>query len=130
MAAAKLIIAGPSGTEEILLDPQGITLGRSLNCDVVLEHESVSRHHTRIYQDPFGRWIVEDLDSRNGVLVDGQRIQAHAILPDQKINIANFVMSLSEESDLKMSSGSSIRSATTNPWTEGFSTSKTRVARS
>ena len=102
MPAAKLIIAGPSGPREILLDPQGITLGRSLNCDVVLEHDSVSRHHARIYQDPFGRWIVEDLESRNGVLVEGQRIQAHAILPGQKVNISHFVMSLSEDSFLEL----------------------------
>ena len=78
MADANLIITGPAGTEEVLLNPKGTTLGRDANCDVVLGSTSVSRHHARIYRDPFGRWIVEDLNSRNGVLVEGEKIKAHA----------------------------------------------------
>ncbi len=109
MAKTKIIISGPIGTKEVLLDPKGATLGRVANCDVMLDHDSVSRLHARIYQDPFGRWIVKDLESRNGVFVEGQRIQAHVVLPGQKIGISHFTLSLSEESDQQIAPGTSIR---------------------
>ena len=83
MAETKLIISGPAKTESVQLGSKGVTLGRGANCDVILDDDGVSRHHARIYQDPFGRWIVEDLQSRNGVIVEGQRIQAHDILTGQ-----------------------------------------------
>jgi signal transduction histidine kinase len=77
----------------------------------VLEDNSVSRIHARISQDPFGRWIIEDLDSHNGVFVEGQRITAHVVLLGQKINISQFILSLSEESELQTVTGSSLRSS-------------------
>lgn len=109
MAKSKLIISGASQTKEILLDPKGVTLGRGLNCDVVLNNSEVSRHHARIYRDLFGRWIVEDLESRNGVFVEGQRIKAQAVLPDQKISIHPFTLCLSEAADAQRGAGTSIR---------------------
>jgi signal transduction histidine kinase len=105
MKMTKLIISGPDETRRILLDPQGITLGRSANCDVILEHGDVSRLHARLYKDPFGRWIVEDLKSHNGILIDGHRVTAQAVLPGQKINIRPFTLSLTEESDRKAAPG-------------------------
>lgn len=111
MAETKLIISGPDETREVLLDPKGATLGRGENCDVILDHSAVSRLHARIYQDPFGRWIVEDLGSHNGVLVEGQRVKAHVVWPGQKIGISHFTMSLSEESDQQTVPRTSIQNA-------------------
>jgi phosphoserine phosphatase RsbU/P len=97
MPETRLIISGPAGqTREELLDTLGTTIGRGTNCDVVLNHEGVSRTHARIYQDPFARWVVEDLGSHNGVLVDGNRIKAHAVSPGQKITIASFTLLLAQ----------------------------------
>ncbi|MFH1615865.1 MAG: ATP-binding protein [Planctomycetota bacterium] len=109
MAKTKLTISGPTETRKVLLDPRGVILGRGLNCDVTLDDDSVSRLHARIYQDPFGRWIIEDLDSRNGVIVDGQRVKAHVILPHQTINISHFILTISEESNQHVVPGTSIR---------------------
>ena len=110
MSEAKLIVSGPTETKEILLDPKGITLGRGSDCDVVLDDAAVSRHHARISQDSFGRWIVEDLDSQNGVLIDGQRVRAQALVPSQKISIRPFTMSVSQDSDQEIVPGTSIQS--------------------
>jgi signal transduction histidine kinase len=65
----------------------------------MLEHETVSRVHARIYQDPFGRWIVEDLGSQNGVVVEGKRVKAHRIVAGQKIGVSHFSLVISGESD-------------------------------
>jgi pSer/pThr/pTyr-binding forkhead associated (FHA) protein len=108
MTKTKLVVSGPEETKEVSLDPKGVTLGREESCGVVLNHPNVSRVHARISHDPFGRWIVEDLGSQNGVMVEGQRIKAQAILPDQKIDIRPFTISLVQESDQQMVEGSSI----------------------
>ena len=109
MTKTKLVISGPEETKEVSLDPKGIILGRGSKCEVVLEHSNVSRMHARISQDPFGRWIVEDLDSFNGVLVEGQRIKAQAVLPNQEISIHPFTLHLLEEPDEKTGQGTSLR---------------------
>jgi signal transduction histidine kinase/pSer/pThr/pTyr-binding forkhead associated (FHA) protein len=110
MTKTKLIISGPVETKEVLLDPKGTTLGRGSNCDVILDDAAVSRLHARISQDPFGRWIVEDLDSQNGVLIEGKRIKAQAVLPNQTINIRPFNLSISQESGRHVLEGTAPRS--------------------
>ena len=99
MTETKLIISGPVETKEVMLNPKGTTLGRGSNCDVILDDAAVSRLHARISQDAFGRWIVEDIDSQNGILVEGQHIKAQAIMPDQKINIRPFTLSILQDSN-------------------------------
>lgn len=109
MTETKLIISGREKTREVVLDPKGTTLGRGSECDVVIDDTGVSRVHARIYQDPFGRWIIEDLDSRNGVIVDGKQIKAQAIIPGQKILISFISMTLEEEADRRTMSGAMFR---------------------
>ncbi len=105
----KLIISGPIDVKEILLGPKGATLGRSPDCDIVLDHSNISRLHARIFRDPFGRWIIEDLESQNGVLVEGERIKAQAILPNQKISIRPFTLSLLQGLEQRIAPDSSIQ---------------------
>lgn len=105
MARTKLIISGPVGTKEVPLDPKGTTLGRGSSCDVILDDAAVSRVHARVSQDPFGRWIVEDLDSQNGIFIDGRRVQAQAVLPGQKVNIRPFTISVLQESEHQRAPG-------------------------
>ena len=110
MGEAKLTVSGPTETNEILLDPGGMTLGRDLDCSVVLDDAAVSRHHARISRDSFGRWIIEDLGSHNGVFVDGQRVRAQALVPGHRISIRPFTMSLSQDCDQEILPGTSIQS--------------------
>lgn len=109
MAETKLIISGPAETKDVLLNPKGTTMGRDSSCDIILDHSGVSRLHARISQDPFGRWIIEDTDSHNGVYINGHRIHAQAVLPNQKISIRPFNMLLLQESDQQIIPGTSIR---------------------
>jgi len=99
MAEARLTVSGPGGPREVVLQSKGFTIGRHPACDLILESDEVSRHHARIFQDPFERWIIEDLDSRNGVWIGAQRIKAKAILPGDQIQIGPFFLSLAETLD-------------------------------
>jgi signal transduction histidine kinase len=97
MKTTKLTVHGPEGDQEIRIEPKGVTLGRAAHCDVVLDDENVSRTHARISQDPFGRWIVEDMDSRNGVFVDGLRAKAQTVQMGQTVTIRPFRIVLTDD---------------------------------
>jgi hypothetical protein len=58
------------GGRRMLLPPAGGTIGRSRECDVVLDDVGISRCHAEIRPDANG-WTVSDLGSTNGVSVNG-----------------------------------------------------------
>lgn len=45
-------------------------IGRSKDCDIVLNHPAVSKRHARVYREG-GSCFVEDLNSVNGVFING-----------------------------------------------------------
>ena len=65
----------------LLVPPEGGTIGRSRDCAIVLEDAGVSRQHAELRPDDDG-WVVVDLGSTNGVLVNGRRIRGAQALQD------------------------------------------------
>src|SRR5690606_23784128 len=59
-----------------LLEKSQISVGRSSQCDVVINHESMSRKHCLLELED-GKIFVTDLGSTNGVSIDGARITAN-----------------------------------------------------
>lgn len=62
---------GPNEGISFRLEKRVITVGRHIDNDIVINAPQVSRYHLRLTQNGDG-YILEDLDSRNGTLVDGQ----------------------------------------------------------
>jgi predicted component of type VI protein secretion system len=62
--------------KRMLIGPDGAVLGRSREADIVLNDPNVSRRHAEIAPDARGGWTVRDLNSTNGVKVNGRRITA------------------------------------------------------
>lgn len=69
------------GGEHAALFVDPFHLGRGADCRVRFYDPLVSRQHARIFFEG-DTWFVEDLGSRNGTLVDGERIE-RAPLADQ-----------------------------------------------
>jgi DNA-binding winged helix-turn-helix (wHTH) protein len=67
-------------TAYTLKDGENI-VGREAGLEVSLRTPSVSRRHARIVLEN-GRAVVEDLDSKNGTFVGGQRVSVPTILED------------------------------------------------
>jgi len=97
MADVSVKISGPTGNRTAILNPHGSTLGRGRLCDIILNHDSVSRLHARIYRDVVGSWKIEDVDSQNGVVVDGQQVDSQNLTLDNKIEISVFTLTLQED---------------------------------
>jgi len=97
VAEAILRIAGRGEDRKVPLNPGGMVVGRGSKCDIRLVHDKVSRRHARIFRDPFERWLIQDLGSRNGVKVDGKRVDACAMIPGRKVQAGPFVLTLAAE---------------------------------
>lgn len=69
-SAADTSLVNQEPDEEILL------VGRHPNCNITLEHPSISRYHLRIHTNPSSlKLSVVDLSSVHGTWVSGKRIQ-------------------------------------------------------
>lgn len=68
------LTTGPlTGTTLALAGYDEVTIGRSASCTLILEDDFASGTHARlIRRGP--DWFLEDLDSRNGTFLGGQRI--------------------------------------------------------
>lgn len=74
--------AGPRKGEKIPILADRTVLGRHPSCDIVIPDTSVSRHHAAFIRDG-KRVLIEDLRSRNGTLVNGQRVAGQRPLSDR-----------------------------------------------
>jgi Nif-specific regulatory protein len=79
--SAFLVIRRDDGYGDVfpLTATQGCTLGRAPSNRVVLKDDLCSREHAEVGM-AHGRWRVRDLNSLNGVRVNGERIQGEAEL--------------------------------------------------
>lgn len=77
-----------------LLGPRA-TIGRAPDAAIQLDHYSVSRHHAQLVRDPFSRWWLRDLGSRNGTKLDGQIIHDDVVVTaNHDITVGRFRMRL------------------------------------
>ncbi len=67
------------GGRRLLVPPAGGTVGRSRDCDVVLDDAGISRQHAELRPGPDG-WTVADLGSTNGVRVNGAQVRGVQLL--------------------------------------------------
>src|SRR5437667_2861174 len=64
-------------------------IGRQNECDVKLDHKSVSKMHCVLVKTD-GLLLLRDLGSTNGTRVNGTRVRRAALLPNDKLSVANF----------------------------------------
>jgi pSer/pThr/pTyr-binding forkhead associated (FHA) protein/tetratricopeptide (TPR) repeat protein len=76
---------GPRAYE--IVDPE-IAIGRSQNCHVVLEDKKSSRKHAILLRQE-GKFLLRDLGSSNGTLVNGTRIEEHELASGDEIQIGD-----------------------------------------
>ncbi|GHA76045.1 GAF domain-containing protein [Cognatilysobacter bugurensis] len=77
------LIAYPSDAAALprwLARGERVRIGRSAECDLVLEDSSVSRVHAELVAENAG-WRLRDLDSKNGVHVDGMQVRELLLPP-------------------------------------------------
>lgn len=81
-------VAAEPGPVLLALDWDGgqteLLIGRDQACDVVLADSSVSRQHARlVFRD--AKWIIHDLRSTNGTVVNGTRVGRAELRPGDSL---------------------------------------------
>jgi len=67
------------------------TIGRASDNDIVLDDPAVSAHHAEILRRN-GTYLLCDKESRNGVFVNGKRVNQHELQYWDEIRIADHVL--------------------------------------
>lgn len=66
----------------------GITIGRSVTCDLSLGDSNLSRRHCRLERGRSG-WFIVDQRSRNGTVVNGELIMRRALRDGDEIRVGS-----------------------------------------
>jgi serine phosphatase RsbU (regulator of sigma subunit) len=89
MAYLQLLKGGKPGRVELTGDR--VLMGRSPECGLVLDTGAVSRHHAQVVRHN-ETYLIEDLKSRNGTYVNGNRITEPTPLVDNaRIKICEYL---------------------------------------
>jgi len=92
-----------SGSRIPLRNGQNYVLGRGLDCDVVVEDAACSRRHAQLSVARMtGAAFLEDLGSRNGTYVNGDRVRSRVAVRDGsrlQVGQSIFLVRMTEEKE-------------------------------
>jgi len=77
--------------DQVEMNKDEMTIGRSADSDIVLDNAGVSSHHAWIQKET-GGYVIDDNDSSNGVFVNGNKIDQHRLEYRDEIQIYNYVL--------------------------------------
>ena len=80
---------------EVFAAKTKLTIGRAADCDLILAHPLVSRHHAEVERLPDGRLQLTDLGSMNGITVGGRRLVGSGVITQAvPVGIGPFMFTL------------------------------------
>lgn len=109
-----LLVTDDQGNEQIRkLRSDDVVIGRAPNCDLTLPNRSISRRHARLKREEDG-WFVEDMDSHNGIMVNGEettyrRLRDGDVIQMPHYRLEMYVGDFDHEGDVDMFDGESIQ---------------------
>lgn len=92
-------------------------IGRSRRCDIVMRYPNISRNHAVLIRFDDGSWMISDAESREGITVNGEVVDACAIDHGDVIGIGGVEMifrPITAEQERKLAS---LRTKASNGWT-------------
>jgi predicted component of type VI protein secretion system len=85
------IQVGPNPGKSFLLNKPDMIIGRDLTVDIVINDVEVSRKHAHVIAQQ-GGYLIEDLGSTNGTVINGQRLTSPYLLhPGEQIVLGEHV---------------------------------------
>jgi len=83
---ARLVVREGDQTRTVPIDPVPFTIGRQADRNLSLQNAHVSREHAIIHRDAEG-YVVQDLGSSHGTLVNGVRVDRALLKPGDRIQL-------------------------------------------
>ncbi|MAG55428.1 MAG: hypothetical protein CMJ83_03975 [Planctomycetes bacterium] len=75
------------------LEGESLVIGRAKGCHLPLDDDDVSREHAQLDRVG-GFWFVSDLESTNGVVVEGQRVRRAKLGHGSKFRVGDTVIEI------------------------------------
>lgn len=97
-AALLVVLVGPDAGKRIAVG-EGVIVGRDVDGRGLIIDDGVSRRHMRVSRQADGTYLVEDLGSRNGTYVNGQRIEAAPLQSGDKVAVGSGTILLFTRND-------------------------------
>jgi hypothetical protein len=85
-----------SDEKRIVVTGDPFVIGRSRECDLVLDDPNVSRRHAELRRED-GAWAVRDLGSTNGIKLNGQRSRGGRLSPGDEITLGLSRLTFEQE---------------------------------
>lgn len=90
-----IVAAGAYSVGRFVPARDGALIGRAPDADLMLLEEGVSRKHAKVSVDPRTQDVwLEDLGSKNGIVVDGRRVDRARIGPSDIVELGGAALSL------------------------------------
>lgn len=83
------VIKAGETIEKRVLQKRQCTIGRGETNDLTLNDAAASREHA-VLEEKAGKFYIEDRKSKNGTLLNGQRITTHALSDGDEIRIGEY----------------------------------------
>jgi phosphoserine phosphatase RsbU/P len=84
--APRLVVIEPNGVRrEMALTSSPFRIGRQAGNELTLRDSRISRQQAQILSEN-GSWVLEDLGSRHGTFVNGEKVLRHELQPKDKID--------------------------------------------
>ncbi len=92
--ATRALLVGDDKRTVVSGDP--FVIGRSRECDLVLDDPNVSRRHVELRRED-GGWAVVDLGSTNGIKLNGKRSRGGRLNPGDEITLGLSRLTFEQE---------------------------------
>jgi hypothetical protein len=86
-----------SGGRRQVLDGPRATIGRSDDADCVIRDPNISRIHAELTQGRAGSWEITDLNSTNGIKVNGRRVTSARLQDGDQVTVGTTTFRFSLE---------------------------------
>ncbi len=102
VAPSLVVLSGLTMGRAYPLGNENLIIGRGEDADILLDDESVSRHHAKIVILPHGHVMVKDLGSESGTLVNQTPIEAHPLRDGDQIQVGNITLKFAMEDTVEI----------------------------
>lgn len=93
-------LSGPCTGKTVSIPAAGLVLGRDDECDIMLAGEGLSRRHASIQHLPQG-YVLRDLESTNGVRVNGDRVkEPRTLMAGDRIGLGDQLLLFTDDNDI------------------------------
>jgi pSer/pThr/pTyr-binding forkhead associated (FHA) protein len=72
------------------LPKRSLLIGRSSACDIVIDHPEVSGRHAILSITQEGLYEIQDIGSKNGVYVNGERVIKKVLHEGDKVTLGSY----------------------------------------